>query len=351
MGADFADDKVVVGSHKVDGAAHEGFGTFGGVAHHQYGFAKARSFFLDATGVGENHGGLLHQIDELQILERLNEEEVGTGEIIAKHLVDGLAHVGIEVHRIDKVHIGILLAEILHRSDHADESFSEVLTTVAGDEDEFLAVVKAGDIVASGLEHVDLLIGKSLVALELIDHHVKRIDDRVAGDEDLAMGLFLQEVLFAEGRRCEIVGGNASGNLPVHLLGPRAIDVVSPEAGLDMTHRNLLIESGEGGSGACGRVSMDQDHIRLALLEHIAHAGKHTGSHIVKILSLLHDIQIIIRLHLEDAQYLIQHLPMLPSHTHNRLKLLRILLELLHQRAHLDGLGAGSEDKHYFLHY
>ena len=96
---------------------------------------------------------------------------------------------------------------------------------------------------------------------------------------------------------------------------------------------------------------MDQDHIRLALLEHVAHAGKHAGSDIVQVLPLLHDIQVIIRLHIEDAQHLIQHLPMLPSHAHDRLKFLRILLELFHQRAHLNGLRAGSENEHYCFHY
>ena len=41
---------------------------------------------------------------------------------------------------------------------------------------------------------------------------------------------------------------------------------------------------------------------------------------------------------------------MLPSHAHDGLKLLRILLELLHQRAHLNGLGPGSENEHYGFH-
>ena len=63
--------------------------------------------------------------------------------------------------------------------------------------------------------------------------------------------------------------------------------------------------------------------------------------------TLLHDVQVIIRLHLEDPQHLAQPLPLLPRHAHNRLKLLWILLELLHQREYLDGLGAGSENEQY----
>ena len=39
QGADFADNEVVVGANKVDGAALEGFGTLGGIAHHEDGLA------------------------------------------------------------------------------------------------------------------------------------------------------------------------------------------------------------------------------------------------------------------------------------------------------------------------
>lgn len=219
--------------------------------------------------------------------------------------MDRLTHIRIKVHRIDEVHFGVFLAEILHGSHHADESFAEVLATMAGDEDEFLSVVKAGDIVAGGLKYIDLFIGKSLVALELIDHHVQRIDDRITSDEDLTVSLLVLEVLLAKGRRGKVVGGNAAGDLPVHLLWPRAIDIVRPESGLDMAHRNLLVEGGKGGGGAGGRVAMNQNHIRLALFEHVAHAGKHASGDIVQVLPLLHDIQVIIRFHVEDAQHLV----------------------------------------------
>ena len=350
-GADFADDEVVVGAHEVDGAALEGFGTLGGVAHHEDGLAQARGLFLDAATVGEDDGGFLHQIDELQVLEGLDEEEVAIlGEVFAEHLVNGLAHVGVEVHRIDEVHVGVFLAEVFHRCDHRDEAFAEVLATVAGYQDEFASVVKTGDVVASGLENVDLLIGQSLVALELIDHHVEGINDGVAGDEDLALRLLVEEVLLAKGRGGEVVGGDAAGDLAVHLLGPGAVDVVGAEAGLHVAHGNLLVERSEGSGGGGGGVAVDQHHIGLAGLEHVAHTGEHAGGDIVQVLPLLHNIEVEVGLHLEDAQHLVQHLAVLPRHAHNRLKLLRILLELLHQRAHLNRLRPCTKHKHYFLH-
>ena len=47
----------------------------------------------------------------------------------------------------------------------------------------------------------------------------------------------------------------------------------------------------------------------------------------------------------------IQLVQVLSRHAHNRLKLLRILLELLDQRTHLNRLRSCSKHKHYFLHY
>ena len=263
--------------------------------------------------------------------------------------MDGLAHVGVEVHRIDEIDLGVFLAEVFHRRDHRDESFAEVLSAVAGDENQLAlfvfvnVIVQSRDIVACSLEHVDLFIGHGLVALELIDHHMESIDDGVAGDEDLALGLLVEEGLLAEGRGGEVVGGDTAGDLAVHLLGPGAVDVVGAEAGLHVPHGNLLIEGCEGsGGGGCG-VTVDQHHIGLALLEYVAHTGEHAGGDVVQVLSLLHNIEVEVGLHLEDAQHLVKHLAVLSRHAHNRLKLLRILLELLDQRAHLDRLRPRSK--------
>ena len=83
------------------------------------GLPRPGGAFLDAARVGEDNGALLHKIDKLQVLQRLNEEEVLVGrQVFAKHLVDGLTHVRVEVHGIDKVHIRVLLGEVFHGGDH-----------------------------------------------------------------------------------------------------------------------------------------------------------------------------------------------------------------------------------------
>ena len=255
------------------------------------------------------------------------------------------------MHRIDEVHVRVFLAQVLHRGHHGDETFSKILPAVAGNQHEFLAVVKTSDIVTGILQDIDLLIGKGFVALEFIHYHVKGIDDGIAGDEDLAMGLFLQEVLLTERGRRKVVGGNASGNLTIHLLRPRTVNVVGSESGFDMANGDLLIEGRERSSGAGSRVAMDKDHIGLNFFQHITHPRKHASSDVIEVLPLLHDIQVIVGLNLKYLEHLVQHLAVLTGHANYRFKLIRMLLELLHQGAHLDGLWTGSENEHYFLHY
>ena len=106
-GADFIDNLGVICANKMNSAAGESFRTLSGITHHEDWLAKAWGFFLYAARVSENDVGFAHQMDELQILERFDEEKVRTGEVFTKHLMDWLAYVWIEVHWIDEVNIGI----------------------------------------------------------------------------------------------------------------------------------------------------------------------------------------------------------------------------------------------------
>ena len=263
---------------------------------------------------------------------------------------DGFADVRVQVHGIDEVHVGVFLREVLHRGDHGDEAVAEVFAAVAGDEDELLAVGEAGDIVTRSAEYILLGSRQFRVDLELVHDLMQRVDHRIARHENLPGGLLFQKVTLRQGRGREVVGRNAARHLPVHFLRPGAVEVARAQARLHMADGNLLIESCDSGGGRCCRVAMDQNHIRLDFLQDIAHAGKHPCGHVVEILALLHDVQVVIRHDLEDAQHLVQHLAVLARHAHNRLELSRILLELLYQRAHLDGLRPRAENEHYSLH-
>lgn len=52
----------------------------------------------------------------------------------------------------------------------------------------------------------------------------------------------------------------------------------------------------------------------------------------------------------EHPQHLLEHLAVLARHADGRLELARTGLDLVDERAHLDGLRTRAEDKHDFLH-
>lgn len=89
---------------------------------------------------------------------------------------------------------------------------------------------------------------------------------------------------------------------------------------------------------------MNQYNIWLALLEYISHSSQHTGSDIIQVLSLLHDVEIIIWFYLKYIQYLVEHLSVLTSYTNDGLKPIIMLLKLFYQWAHFYCLWTSSED-------
>ena len=119
---------------------------------------------------------------------------------------------------------------------------------------------------------------------------------------------------------------------------------MSAESCLHVSYWNLGIKCGKCSGGRSGGVAMDKYHIGLALLEDITHAIKYANSHICKVLSLLHDVQVNIWLDIEDFQHLVEHFTMLTCYAYDGFKLFCVFLELLHQRAHLDGFWTSAED-------
>ena len=95
---------------------------------------------------------------------------------------------------------------------------------------------------------------------------------------------------------------------------------------------------------------MDEHYIGLADLEDVAHAGEDACGYVIEILTLLHDVEVVIGLDIEDAEYLVEHLAMLTGDAYDGFELFWVLLEFLYQWAHLDCLRSGAEDEHYCFH-
>ena len=266
------DDAVEVSSDELDRAGADGFGAFGGVAHDEHGLAQAGGFFLDAAAVGEDDVAFLHQVDETQVFERFDEVHVAqVSEVGAEDVVDGAAHVGVEVHGVDEVHFGVAFGQRLDGTAHREEAFAEVFAAVSGDEHEAASAREAADVVACLTEVILDVCAQACVGLYAPDYPMEGIDDGVARDPDVVCrDVFGQQVVAAQRRGGEVAGGQARGELAVHLLGPGAEDVVRAEAGLDVPDRDSGVEGGQGCGHAGRGVAMDKYDVGTCGGEHLA---------------------------------------------------------------------------------
>ena len=264
--------------------------------------------------------------------------------------MDGTTNVGIQVHRIDEIYIGIFDGKVAHSGKHSNKAIAKVLTSVASDENEFLAVGKSCYIISSFKKDFVLLFSKGGVVLQLIHYHMEGIDNGIASDIDIAMSFLLLQVLLRERRWREVIGSNTTRNLAVHLFRPWAIYIMCAKSCLHVSYWNLCIEGGKGGSGRSCGISVNKYNIRLALFEHITHTVKDADSHIGQVLTLLHDIQVNIWLDIKYLEHLVEHFTMLTCYAHDGFKLFCPLLEFLNQRTHLNSFGTSTEDKHYCFH-
>ncbi len=93
---------------------------------------------------------------------------------------------------------------------------------------------------------------------------------------------------------------------------------------------------------------MHQNHLGPLPFQHRLDALQYPGSHIKEGLPVLHNVQVIFRLHPESLQHHIQHLPVLPRDADHRLEV-RPGMKLLHQGTHLNGLRPGAENQHHLF--
>ena len=96
---------------------------------------------------------------------------------------------------------------------------------------------------------------------------------------------------------------------------------------------------------------MDQNDVRLLLFQHRGDLLQDRLGDIKQSLPLLHDGQIIVRLHMKCPHHLLQHGFMLAGGAHHGGKLLSAL-EFVDQGTHFDGFRPGAEHQHYlFTHF
>lgn len=330
--AELAVDDVLLGADELQRAGSHALGALGGVAHDEHRLAQARGLLLDAARVGEDEVARRHEVVEVEHLERIDDmQAVEPVEL----LVGGFADERVHVDGVDRLGVGVLLHHAADGAEHAVHGLSQVLAAVRRDEDE-----------AGALGPLELGVGVAPA-----HGRAQGVDAGVAGDPDLRLRLALAEqVLLAGLRGGEVVLAHDVDGLAVELLRPGAVDVVRAKARLDVSHGDLQVEARER-SGEAGRgVAVDQDDVGFLVLEDGLEFEQHVARNVEQRLAGLHDRQVVVGRHVEDAQHLVKHLAVLARHGHDGLELIRPRLQLVDEWAHLDCLWAGSEDEHDFSH-
>lgn len=274
-----------------------------------------------------------HEVVEVEHLERVDDAQAVEA---VQLLVRGFADERVHVDGVDRLCVRMLLHHAADGAEHAVHGLAQVLAAVRRDEDE-----------AGALRPLELGVG-----IAIANGGAQGVDAGVSGDPDLGLGLALvEQVLLACLRGGEVVLAHDIDCLTVELLRPGAVDVVRAQARLYVAHRDLQVEACECGGKAGRGVAVDQDDVGPLVLEDRLELEQHVARHVEQRLARLHDRQVVVGCHVEDAQHLVEHLAMLARHGHDGLELIRTCLQLVGERAHLDSLRAGAEDEHDFFHY
>lgn len=331
--AELAVDDVLLGADELQRAGGNALGAFGGVAHDEHRLTQARGLLLDTARVGEDEVARRHEVVEVENLERVDDvKAVEAVQLLVCRLADERVH----VDGVDRLCVRMLLHHAADGAEHAVHGLAQVLAAMRRDEDE-----------AGALSPIELGVGVALA-----HGSAQCVDAGVAGDPDPGLELALAEqVLLARLRRGEVVLAHDVDRLAVELLRPGAVDVVRAQAGLHMPHGDLQVETRERRGEAGRGVAVDQDHVGRLVLEDGLELKQHVARHVEQRLARLHDRQVVVGSHVEDVQHLVEHFAVLARHGHDGLELIPARLQLVDERAHLDGLRTGPEDEHYFFHY
>ena len=192
------------------------------------------------------------------------------------------------------------------------------------------------------------ILQRGILELEIIAYRMMQgIDDRIARDENgLRRNVFCQQIGLRRARRRKIEVGDAARQTAVHLLRERRILIVRAQTSLDVADSRLMVISRKCTGKCRRRISVNEHDIRFFLRQDLVKAHHSPRRDIKKRLASRHDVEIMIRLDMEEVEHLIEHFAVLGGNGHYRFNRLRVLLELQDNRSHLDGLRTRAEDSH-----
>jgi len=245
---------------------------------------------LDASGVRQDDVGPRHEIDEGQVVQRLDQENILE---VAEQPRHRFADVRVQVHGIHE----ILVRELFRGGGNglADtlESSTKALTPVACNQDYATVGLQVGETSREVLLQGGIVAHLVRDSQQRVDHGISS-HDNVVFRHALAQQIGLGGLGGGEMELCQ-----CAGQLAVGFFGPGRIDIAGTQPGLHVADRDLLVVGGQrGGEGGCG-VAMDQHVVGLEPLQYALHASEDAGRHGGHVLARLHDVQVEVRLDLE----------------------------------------------------
>src|SRR5882724_7805159 len=206
------DDRLGTGADEARRTRRDRLRPFGRIAYHEDRLAQRRGLLLNTPGVRDDQVCAHHQIDERQVLLRLDQTDVGE---VVQDRAYGLLYVWIEVHRVYDPDIGPLSCYAPQCPAETYELLAEVLASMSGDENLSPVVVEEWKACRNA-------VAQGLIGTQLLDYLQQGVDYCVARkDNARRIGAFAQQVSARLLRRREVQVGDRIGHSAVHLLRPR----------------------------------------------------------------------------------------------------------------------------------
>ncbi len=314
------DDALLVGADELRQSRGDALGPFRLFAQDEDGLSEGRGLLLDSAGVRQHDAALAQPPDEARVVERLEQFDVGQS-FVRPHRRE---HVGVGVHDVEEPRLREGPRQARDRAHDAREGLAETLAPVGGDEHR---------------------VGLRLVPLLPRDLE-QGIDDRVAGPVDPRLRhAFGRERTRRKDRRDEVRVGDQIHDAAVHLLGKGVLEVARAQARLDVPDAHAAVEGGDGRAHRRRRVALHEEPVRGEPREEGIEGGEDPGGDLVGGLPGAHEVEVHVRLEVEDVEHLVEHFPMLGRRAQDGLEALGLPPEPPHDRRELDGFGPRSDDE------
>ena len=288
-------------------------------AKHQHRLAERRGFLLNAAGICHDQIALRHETVHIHSVERRDQPNIFHA---AQQFLRRAAHDRAQMYGIDDQRVGIRKRQPAHGGKNVAHGLPIVFPPVAG---------KGNDALCAKINRIQLIRSEPL-ATHGISHCV---DDRVAGNKNISRYGFPFQIVGVIGGRRKVQRGDPADERAVHLLREGRPTVKGTQTSLHMADRDFGVKRRERpGEGGC-RIAVDKHQIGLRRFQHGLHPIEHTRSDAGQILTLLHNVQVIVRLNAKLLHHGIQHLTVLRRDA-NHASDLGAFLKLQYQRRHFD---------------